>query len=58
MWAWKPRSSRDECVRTWAIALHAAPLAIEKPNFTSSWAVAIDSWVWASIPGVKRSKTF
>ena len=35
----------------------AAPLAIENPNFTSSCAVAIDSWVCAEIPGVSRSKT-
>ena len=28
-----------------------------RPNFWSSWAVAIDSCVWACTPGVTRSMT-
>jgi hypothetical protein len=30
---------------------------IEKPNFWSSWAVAMYSWVWASTPAVTRTIT-
>ena len=30
---------------------------IEKPNFWSSWAVAMYSWVWASTPAVTRTMT-
>ncbi len=30
---------------------------IEKPNFWSSWAVAMYSWVWASTPAVTRTRT-
>jgi DNA gyrase subunit A len=51
-------NSRDEYFLVWITACHAAPLAIENPNFTSSCAVAIDSCVCASTPAVKRSKTF
>ena len=57
----KYRSLGTEGVRTLKVGelefLEIAPEAIEKPNFTSSCAVAIDSWVWASIPGVKRNRT-
>ena len=30
---------------------------IENPNFWSSWAVAMYSWVWASTPAVTRTIT-
>ena len=30
---------------------------MEKPNFWSSWAVAMYSWVWASTPAVTRTIT-
>ena len=56
-WQWNPRSSRDVCDKTCATAAAAAPLAIENPNFTSSWAVEIDSCVCASTPGVSRNIT-
>ena len=35
-------------------ARHASPLVIEKPNFWSSCAVAMYSWVCASTPAVTR----
>ena len=38
-------------------ASSASPLAIEKPNFWSSWAVAMYSWVCASTPAVTRTIT-
>ena len=40
--------------RTAAIA---APLASESPNFWSSWAVEMNSWVCASTPTVTRTST-
>ena len=40
--------------RTAAIA---APLASDSPNFWSSWAVEMNSWVWASTPTVTRTST-
>ena len=57
IWQCTPRSSSSGCVTTASTAAHAAPDAIEKPNFTSSCAVEIFSCVWASMPGVKRSIT-
>ena len=38
-------------------ASSASPPAIEKPNFWSSWAVAMYSWVCASTPAVTRIST-
>ena len=35
----------------------ASPPASEKPNFWSSWAVAMNSWVCASTPTVTRTST-
>lgn len=35
----------------------ASPVANEKPNFWSSCAVAMNSWVCASTPTVTRTKT-
>ena len=40
-----PARFNDACLRTSFIASHAAPDASENPNFTSSWAVEIASWV-------------
>ena len=40
-----------------AAAAKAAPLASEKPNFWSSCAVAMNSWVCASTPTVTRIST-
>ena len=39
-------------------ASSAAPEASEKPNFWSSCAVAMNSWVCASTPVVTRTSTF
>ena len=38
-------------------ASNASPLVIENPNFWSSWAVAMYSWVCASTPAVTRTIT-
>jgi diaminopimelate decarboxylase len=57
IWQWTPRSSSSGCCATASTAVHAEPEAIENPNFTSSCAVEIFSWVCASIPGVRRSIT-
>ena len=47
-------SRRDS---TAATASSAAPARSEKPNFWSSWAVAMNSWVCASTPTVTRTST-
>ena len=39
------------------IASIAAPLASDSPNFWSSWAVEMNSWVCASTPTVTRTST-
>ena len=44
--------------RSLSTASAAAPDASPKPNFESSWPVITYSWVWASIPGVTRTRTF
>ena len=52
------RSSSDGRRRgSGATASAAAPPASEKPNFWSSWAVAMNSWVCASTPTVTRTST-
>ena len=58
MWQCSPTSSiaDDRCARSTARA--ASPLARLKPNFESSWPVAMYSWVWAWTPGVTRISTF
>ena len=38
-------------------AARASPALMEKPNFWSSWAVAMYSWVCASTPAVTRTMT-
>ena len=38
-------------------ASRASPEVMEKPNFWSSWAVAMYSWVCASTPAVTRTIT-
>jgi hypothetical protein len=38
--------------------LGRAPEATEKPNLESSCPVRTNSWVWASTPGVTRTRTF
>ena len=50
MWLCSPVSSRcgSRMIRTAAVS--ASPVASEKPNFWSSWAVAMNSWVCASMP--------
>ena len=47
-----PGSLRLGGLRIRATASDASPLASEKPNFWSSWAVAMYSWVCASTPTV------
>ena len=54
MWEWSPSSRSPGASCTRRTARRASPLAIEKPNFWSSWAVAMYSWVWASTPAVTR----
>jgi hypothetical protein len=53
----RPTSSSDGCERTWRTASAAWPPAIENPNFWSSCAVAMYSWVCASTPTVVRTIT-
>ncbi len=57
MWEWMPtRSSRSSASQA-ASASAAAPPAIEKPNFWSSCAVEMYSWVCASTPVVTLTIT-
>jgi len=58
MWEWRPRRVSPSAASTCSTARHASPLVIEKPNFWSSWAVAMYSWVCASTPAVTRIITF
>ena len=57
MWEWMPSSSM--CGLDWhrTSAMSAWPPWMEKPNFWSSCAVAMYSWVWASMPVVTRTST-
>ena len=57
MWECRPSSSRPGAATTRRTASRASPEVIEKPNFWSSWAVAMYSWVWASTPAVTRTIT-
>ena len=57
MWEWRPSSSSPSASCTMVTARHASPLVIEKPNFWSSCAVAMYSWVCASTPAVTRIMT-
>ena len=57
MWECSPSSSSRLAARTCVTASKASPLVIEKPNFWSSWAVAMYSWVCASTPAVTRTIT-
>lgn len=54
MWEWMPSSSRESCPSTRRTASAAEPSATAMPNFWSSWAVAMNSWVCASTPTVTR----
>ena len=54
----RPRSSSTSSSRILNAAAAAAPPASEKPNFWSSCAVAMNSWVCASTPTVTRTSTF
>ena len=58
MWLCRPRRRRESPFATMrSIASLARPFAREKPNFWSSWAVAMNSWVCASTPTVTRTMT-
>ena len=57
MWEWSPRISTFGASNNRRTASNASPDEIEKPNFWSSWAVAMYSWVWASTPAVTRTIT-
>ena len=57
MWECRPSSSRPGAASIRRTASNASPLVIEKPNFWSSWAVAMYSWVCASTPAVTRTMT-
>ena len=52
-----PSSSSPGASSTRRTASIASPDVIEKPNFWSSWAVAMYSWVCASTPAVTRTIT-
>ena len=57
MWLCSPSSSRPGASSTRRTASSASPEVIEKPNFWSSCAVAMYSWVCASTPAVTRTST-
>ncbi len=57
MCEWMPRSSRLGRASTWRTASAAAPPLSDRPNFWSSCAVAMNSWVCASTPTVTRTST-
>ena len=57
MWECSPSSSSPSAAWIWRTASSASPLLIEKPNFWSSWAVAMYSCVCASTPAVTRTIT-
>ena len=53
----RPTSSSDGAASTRRTASCTSPSASEKPNFWSSCAVAMNSWVCASTPTVARTST-
>ncbi len=57
MWECRPTRSRPGAASTRRTASRASPPASEKPNFWSSCAVAMNSWVCASTPTVVRTST-
>ena len=57
MCAWTPTSSTEGNSSSAATACAAAPDATEKPNLESSPPVRTNSCVWASTPGVTRTRT-
>ena len=57
MWECRPSSSRPGAASVRRTASNASPEVIEKPNFWSSCAVAMYSWVCASTPAVTRTMT-
>ena len=57
MWLCRPTSRRLSVSKTRRTASIAAPLASDSPNFWSSWAVEMNSWVCASTPTVTRTST-
>ena len=57
MWLCRPTSRRWSVANTRRTAAIAAPLASDSPNFWSSCAVEMNSWVCASTPTVTRTST-
>ena len=57
MWECRPSRSRPGVSSTCWTARKASPPVMEKPNFWSSCAVAMYSWVCASTPEVTRTIT-
>ncbi len=57
MWLCRPTRRRPSALSTRRAASAASPAAREKPNFWSSCAVAMNSWVCASTPTVTRMST-
>src|SRR3954469_23773742 len=57
MWLCRPVSWSAGSRITRTAAVSASPVAREKPNFWSSCAVAMNSWVCASMPTVARIST-
>ena len=57
MWLCSPVSCSAGSRMTRTAAVSASPVASEKPNFWSSCAVAMNSWVCASMPTVARIST-
>ena len=53
----QPEQPQPGVACTRRTASNASPEVIEKPNFWSSWAVAMYSWVCASTPAVTRTIT-
>ena len=57
MWEWMPSSRSSGRSPTASTASRAAPEVSDSPNFWSSCAVAMNSWVCASTPVVTRMST-
>ena len=57
MCEWMPTSRSSGRAATARTASRAAPEVSDRPNFWSSWAVAMNSWVCASTPVVTRTST-
>ena len=57
IWLCRPVNRMFFAPKTARTASIAAPPDRENPNFWSSCAVAMNSWVWASTPTVTRTNT-